>query len=192
MFADDQIRRDRRSGTNRGAIFHQRWFYFPIPFGLELAFRIGGTRISVIDEGYAVAHENIVFNGHSFANKAMARDLAILADSGVLLNLYERAYFGVVPHFAAIEIDESGELHIFSQLHIGSDAVVFVHSETTLPRPFKDWSAASSILTTRKPAAPSFIGVRSFSMQSMKHSGSTFSASICSIFLTQTSPDLSL
>src|SRR5260370_8911022 len=92
----------------------------------------------------------------------MARDLAILADSGVLLNLYERAYLRVIANFAAIEIDELGELHIFSQLHIGSDAVAFVHSETTLPRPFKDWPAASRIFTPPKPATPSLSGLPPF------------------------------
>src|SRR5713226_6316898 len=143
----------------------------------------------VVDEGYAVAHENIVFNGHPFANKAVTRDLTILANLGVLLNLDKGAYLSVVADFAAIEIDELGELHIFSQLHIGGDAVVLVHSEMALPRPCNDWSTASRILTTRKPAAPSLKGVRSFSMQSMKYSSSTFRASVCSIFGAQTSPE---
>ncbi len=68
----------------------------------------------------------------------MARDLAVFADSGVFLNLYEGAYLSVIANVAAIEIDELGELYILSQLHIGSDPVVFVHRETTLPRPCSD------------------------------------------------------
>src|SRR5260370_17618911 len=109
-----------------------------------------------------MAHENIVFNGHPFANKTMARDLAILADSGVFLNLYEGAYLGVIANFTAVEIDELGKLHILSQLHIGRDTVVFVHRETTLPRPFNDCSAASTILTAPKPPASSFTDLPTF------------------------------
>src|SRR5258708_6483738 len=143
----------------------------------------------VVDEGHAVAYENIILNGHSFADKSMAADFAMFADLGVLLDLHKRAYLRLIADLATIEIDEFGELYVFSQLHIGSDALMLVHSRMIFPLSFRDRSAASSILTTRKPATPSFNGVRSFSMQSTKYLSSTFKASVCSTLGAHTSPE---
>src|SRR4029077_7750645 len=109
--------------------------------------------------------------------------------SGVLLNLHERAYFRVVSNLTAVEINEFRQLDAFSQPHVGSDAVVVVHSWMAFPRSFNDWSAASSILTTRNPATPSLNGTRLFVMQSTKYSSSTFRASVCSILGAQISPE---
>lgn len=44
----------------------------------------------------------------------MARDLAIFADPGVLLNFHKGAYFGAVADCAAIEIDELRQLHLLA------------------------------------------------------------------------------
>ena len=71
----------------------------------------------------------------------------------------------------------------------GSVPVALAVRGNNLPRSFSDWSAASSSLTTRRPAAPSLIGVRSFRMQSTKYSSSTFNASVCSTLGAQTSPE---
>src|SRR3989441_7351361 len=114
-------------------------------FGLEPAFRSGGAGIRVVNEDYAVAQENIVFNGHPFTDEGMAGNFAIPADLGAFLNLDKSAYLGVVANFATIEIDEFRELYVFSQLHIGSDALIQSHRGTIFPLSVKDWSDASRI-----------------------------------------------
>ena len=63
---------------------------------------------------------------------------------------------------AAVQVDELRELDVFSQLDVRRDADEFAHSWTTLPFCCSDWSAASSMRTTRSPAAPSLNGVLSF------------------------------
>src|SRR5438552_12776540 len=64
----------------------------------------------------------------------MARDLAVLADGGVLLDLDERANFGVIADGASIEIDEFCELDILAEANVRRDAREVVHHRVSLAR----------------------------------------------------------
>src|SRR5208337_3591245 len=62
--------------------------------------------------------EDIVLDGHSLADKGVARDLAPFADLGVFLHLNKCSDLCLVPDFAAIEIDELRQFDIHAQLYI--------------------------------------------------------------------------
>src|ERR1051326_8212381 len=118
----------------------------------------------------------------------MARYLTVCSDRCVLLNFNKGAYLAVVANFAAIEVDELRQLYTLAELDI-RDAGIQVHNKTIVPFSLRDRSTASSILTTRQPAVPSLMGVRSLSMQSMKYSSSVSKASVCSSLGTHISPE---
>src|SRR5947208_10646026 len=90
---------------------------------------------------------------------------------------------------AARQVNKLVEFYVFSEEYISSDALIVIHSRTIFPLSFSDWSAASRSLTTRNPARPSLKGVRSFLIQSMKYSSSSFKASACSTRGAHTSPE---
>src|SRR5437879_1435960 len=189
VFADHNIRENRCTRTDGGALFHQRRLHSPVLLRLKFAFRSGRTRKEVIDKDDAMAHEDVVFDGHTFTNEAVARDFAVSADFGVLLDLDKRAYLCVVADFTAIQIDKGREPYVFPQSDIGSNGLMVVHSRMICPLFSNERSAASRSLTTPRPATPSFSGVRSFAMQSRKYSSSTFRASVCSTLGAHTSPE---
>src|SRR2546425_115983 len=141
---------------------------FPVLLGLQRTVRSCGARVGVVDECDAVADEDVVLDGHAFANERVAGDLAVLADVRVLLNFDKGTDLGVVAYFAAIEVDEPRQLDAFAQLHIGRNAEILAHSSIALPLSLSDRSAASSSLTTREPATPSFTGVSFLPTQSTK------------------------
>ncbi len=51
--------------------------------------------------------------------KGVARNLAALADFGILLHFNKRPDLCLVSDFAAVQIDELRQLHIAAQLYIG-------------------------------------------------------------------------
>src|ERR1019366_6402140 len=106
-----------------------------------------------------MTNKNLVFNRHAFTDKGMTGDFAFLADFGIFLNFNERPNLRIVSHFATVEVDELRKLYVRADLHVGRNTPVIIHNSTAFPRSCKDWSAASSILTTRKPATPSFRGL---------------------------------
>src|SRR5437763_192002 len=83
--------------------------------GLQLTVD-GRPGIGVVDEHHAVPDEDVVLDRHALADERVAGDLAVLSDPGVLLNLDEGADLRVVPHFAAVEVDEFRELDALTQL----------------------------------------------------------------------------
>src|SRR5438876_9104588 len=168
ILADRDVRKDGGAGADRSARPHQRRLDFPVLLGLQRTVRSCGARVGVVDEGDAVADEDVVLDGHAFANERVAGDLAVLADVRVLLNFDKGTDLGVVAYFAAIEVDEPRQLDAFAQLHIGRNAEILAHSSIALPLSLSDRSAASSSLTTREPATPSFTGVSFLPTQSTK------------------------
>ena len=78
-----------------------------------------------------MAHEYVVFDGDAFADERMTRDFAALADRRVFLDLDKGADLGFIADFAAVKIDELGELHIFPKLHIRRDAYMRVHERNS-------------------------------------------------------------
>ena len=149
-------------------MLHERRLDVPVLLGLQLTVRGDGARVGIVDECHAVTDEDVVFDGHPFADERMAGNLAVVADLRILLDLDERADFRVVTHFTAVQVDEFRQPDTRTQLHVGSDTLIVVHSWMTLPLSLRDWSAASRSLTTREPATPSLSGVRFRVTQSMK------------------------
>ena len=128
VFADRDVGQDGAPGADRSPFLHQRPLDLPVGFGLELAAGRGGARVGVVDEGHIVADEHVVFDIDTFAHEGVARNLAVLSDSRVLLDLYERADFRLVADFATIQIDELRKLHIVSESYARRDAQIIVHT----------------------------------------------------------------
>ena len=66
-----------------------------------------------------MADENIVFNGNALADECVARYLAIVPNTRVLLNFNERSNFRAITNRAAIKIDLVGMkyLHPLAELN---------------------------------------------------------------------------
>ena len=58
---------------------HDRALHLPIFLGLQFAVGGRGPRITVVDKRHSVPDEDIVFDGHAFADKGVAGNLAALA-----------------------------------------------------------------------------------------------------------------
>ena len=71
--------------------------------------------------------ENIIGYVHAFADKAMARDLAVLTDCCALLDLHEGAYFGIVIDAAAVGIHKVEYPYVFTDFHIFKTLLVCIN-----------------------------------------------------------------
>jgi len=92
---------NRRAGANGSSLLYKGFLHIPVGFRLELA--IGRSpRIRVVDKRYTVADEYIIFNRHTFAYKRVARDLAVVADKGILLDFHEGADLYIVADRTAV------------------------------------------------------------------------------------------
>ena len=89
----------------------------------------GCSRKGIVDERDVMTDEDVVFDVHAFANEGVTRDFATLADRRVFLDFDECANLGFVANFAAVNIDKTGKLHIFPELHVVSDADKFIHRD---------------------------------------------------------------
>jgi hypothetical protein len=74
-----------------------------------------------------VTNENIVLNADAFTDKGMTGDLAAFPHRRVFLDLDEGPDFCLISNFASVEIDEFGELDVFSQLNVGGYAHKRIH-----------------------------------------------------------------
>src|SRR5580704_14031115 len=112
--------------------------------------------------------KNVIFNVYALADECVARNLAPASDPCVLLDLDECPNLGFVPNFATVEIYELRELYVFTELDGRCDSDELAHSVIASPRLRTDFSAASRIRTTRRPATPSLNGFLFSSMHFMK------------------------
>src|SRR5207249_4302029 len=80
--------------------------------------------------------EDVILEGHPFADEGMAGNLAVLAHPGILLDLDEGTDLRVVAYLTAVEVDELRQRDAWTQLYIGSDGEVVVHSAMARPRTF--------------------------------------------------------
>jgi hypothetical protein len=71
-----------------------------------------------------VTNENFILNDYSFADESVARNLAAGTNSRVLLNFDERADATFIPDLAPVQIYESVEANIATQLYIRGDELV--------------------------------------------------------------------
>ena len=53
-----------------------------------------------------MSDENIVFDGDTFANEGMRRNLTPTSNDGVLLNLDKGSDFGIVAYRATVQVDQ--------------------------------------------------------------------------------------
>src|SRR5712671_2150585 len=112
VFADGNPAKQSYTRSDRGAALDQGYLATPIVFSLQLAVAAGCARIAIVDERDAVPDKDIVFQGHTFTNKSVTRNLAARADSGVFLDLDKRSNPGLVANLAAIEVDETKDAHV--------------------------------------------------------------------------------
>src|SRR5579871_2681826 len=105
-FADRDAAHDDGAAADRRAPADHRTLHQPILAALERSVAVGGARHAVVDEDYAMADENPVFNRHARADEGMRGDLAAPADPRVRLHFDERADPGLIPDLASVEIDE--------------------------------------------------------------------------------------
>ena len=80
-----------------------------------------GAWIVVVDEIDAVTDEDLVFNGHAFADEGVAGNLAVASDRDAFLNLDERADPGAVPDLTTVEIDEVVNVYVATELDVRRD-----------------------------------------------------------------------
>ena len=90
--ADDRVISDRHAAhdhapaTNGCALAHQGLFHRPVRFSLQLPIGIGRSRITIVNENDRMADEYTILNRDPFADKCMARNLAVCPNDRSLLN----------------------------------------------------------------------------------------------------------
>src|SRR5215469_10714319 len=158
VFAHRYVAEYGGTRPNRGPFANPGLFNFPIGFCLQATVCVGCTRIAIVDKGYAVPNEDIVFDIDALADEGVARNFAASSDSHVLLHFDECADFGLIPDFTIIQIDETREFDVFSEPDRRGNTKEPTHRYTISPRLRTDLSAASKSFTTLKPLTPSLNG----------------------------------
>src|SRR6202790_2043255 len=127
VFPNYDLGKNGRTRADGSAFSHHSSLHDPVLLGLQLAVGIHSPRVAVIYKRDAVADEDTVFDVHSFADEGMAGDLAVLSNSGVLLNFDKGPDFRVVINFAAIEIDEFRESNVLAEFHVWCNTDIVFH-----------------------------------------------------------------
>src|SRR5262245_62098596 len=137
MLTDDYAGEDGRPGPDRGSSPHQRGLDHPVLRGLGFPRRRRRPRIGVVDEGHAVADEDLVLDRHALADEGVARNLASPAHPRIFLDFDERPDLGFVADLAAVQVDERRELNAGPELDVRRDTAVVVQHA-----PFPEMTAA--------------------------------------------------
>src|SRR5438309_4489262 len=135
VLPDDHVREYGHPGPDRRAFSHQRGLDLPVLPGLEFPRRSRRPRIRVVDEGDAMADEDVILDRHAFTDEGVARNLAPPADLRILLDLDERSDLRFVADLAAVQVDELRELDVLPQLDVGRNAERFVGPHQQAPFP---------------------------------------------------------
>src|SRR5262249_59994818 len=106
VLTDRNVGEDRCTGTDGGTFSDESRLDSPVLLCFERTVRTCGEGVRIVDERHTVAHENVVLDGHAFADKRVTGDLTVLSDLGVLLNLDEGTDFCVVTDIAPVKVDE--------------------------------------------------------------------------------------
>ena len=119
-FADGHARQNDRSASDRCTSLDSSGHDLPVCLGLQPAV-IRRARIQVVDEHDSMADKNVIFDGDSFTDESVRRNLAPAPNERIFLNLDEGADLGLVAHIATIEIDQISleDLHSVAQENIG-------------------------------------------------------------------------
>jgi len=128
VFSDRYTAQNSRVTADRRAFFNERLKQFPVFFGLLRTVRISGARQQIVGEHYAVAYKTIIFDMHSFADKGVAGNLAVLAYNRAFLDLDESAYFAVIVYTAAVSVYKIEYTHIPARfnVHKGFSGFIYV------------------------------------------------------------------
>ncbi len=121
VFADSHAAQDRDATADAGSALNQRLPDLPVSFCLQRSLRSGGTGILIVNKDNAVADEDLIFNGHAFADKAVTRDFAVAADGHAFLDFDERADFGSVTDLATVKIYEVVDGYVLAKFDVGRD-----------------------------------------------------------------------
>src|SRR3989441_2689849 len=135
ILPDDHVREDRCPGPDRRAFPHQRCLDLLVVPGLKSPSRGRRPRVGVVDEGDAVADENVVLNRHAFADEGVARNLTPPAGLRILLDLDERPDLRLVADLAAVQVDELRKFDVLPQLDVGRNAERFIGLHQQAPFP---------------------------------------------------------
>src|SRR5438094_3829168 len=187
FLADFDAAEDRRAGSDCGAAPDDRRNHRPVAVALQLAGGGDGSRESIVDERHAVADEDVILDLDAFADERVARNFHAPSNLRALLNLDERADAALVADLASVEIDEIVDPDVSTQLHVVRDCDAF-HIVIRRPSLRSDCSAASSIETTRMPAAAPVIGSRRSAIADANSAVTSDSASRRSCFGAYMSP----
>ena len=63
-----------------------------------------------------MANEHVIVDAHAFADKRVARDLAVRTDDGVLLDFDKGANLGVGADLTPVKVDEAREFDTVGEL----------------------------------------------------------------------------
>src|SRR5207248_2472370 len=133
VFGYDRAGADHRAFTNRHtakncratadacAALYDGGNRRPVTRGLPGSIGIGSTWQLVINKGDAVSNEDLVFDGHPFADETMTGDFAVAPDTCPILDLDEGSQAGAVADFAAVKIYEMIDDHIASEFYVRRD-----------------------------------------------------------------------
>jgi len=90
---------------------------------------IGGARKTIVDECDVVTYKYIVLYVHTFANKTVTGNLAVLANGSTLLNFYESPHLTAIIDAAAIGVYKVEYLNVFPNFHVVERLFVGVDSK---------------------------------------------------------------
>jgi hypothetical protein len=107
------------AAADAGATLNQARHGDPVSFGLQRAPGAGRAWMLVVNKSHAMSDEDLIFNGHPFADKSVTGDFAITAYARAFLNFDERADLTAVPNLAPIEIDEVMNDYVATEFYVG-------------------------------------------------------------------------
>ena len=118
IFSHGNAAEQRGAGTDGGPFLDGCRNADPVIFCLKLTVICRGPGILIIDKRDIVTDKNIVLDGDAFADKGVAGNLAVLADSGIFLYFHESTDFGIVVDIASVKVHEFVYLDVFTELYI--------------------------------------------------------------------------
>lgn len=147
--SDGYAAHNNSSAADGGALFHPCRNHRPVSLALQLTIR-GRAGFGIIDEDHPMADKNLLFDGDTFANEGVRRDLASGSDGCVFLNLDEGPDLRLITNRATLKIHQTGvedpdvlaELYIFDR-HISRNPF------ETKPAPNRSLNHISALRTGR-------------------------------------------
>lgn len=112
FFADRYPTKYSGIAADRRAAFDQRGDTGPIGRSLQLTCRRRRPRVPVIRKHDSMAHKDVIFNGHAFANKRVTTNLGSTTDLDAALDFYKCPNLCLIADLTSIQIHEGINLYI--------------------------------------------------------------------------------